>query len=87
MISFQNLQEPGDIEAEFAKIGLEKLIKTLFTTSSPGPWYLPKGKGLGIEGPNTLPSWFTQEDVKYYVSKFEKTGFTGGLNYYRALNL
>ncbi|KAI3713620.1 hypothetical protein L1987_72203 [Smallanthus sonchifolius] len=29
----------------------------------------------------------SKEDLAYYTSKFEKTGFTGGLNYYRALNI
>ncbi|KAK3016341.1 hypothetical protein RJ639_005725 [Escallonia herrerae] len=28
-----------------------------------------------------------EEDVDYFTSKFEKTGFTGGVNYYRALDL
>lgn len=34
-----------------------------------------------------MPSWLSEEDVGYFVSKFDKEGFTGGLNYYRALNL
>nr|CAD1816953.1 unnamed protein product [Ananas comosus var. bracteatus] len=34
-----------------------------------------------------LPSWLSEEDLDYYASKFEKTGFTGGMNYYRCLNL
>lgn len=81
-------QEPGDIEAEFSDVGLEKLLKKLFTSRDPGPLYFPKaGKGSGTHTPILLPSWLTEEDVKYYLSKFEKTGFTGGLNYYRALNL
>ncbi|CAI8615405.1 unnamed protein product [Vicia faba] len=28
----------------------------------------------------------TEDDLAYYVSKLEKTGFTGGLNYYRNFN-
>ncbi|XP_020101932.1 uncharacterized protein LOC109719578 isoform X2 [Ananas comosus] len=34
-----------------------------------------------------LPSWLSEEDLDYYASKFEKTGFTGGINYYRCLDL
>jgi pimeloyl-ACP methyl ester carboxylesterase len=28
-----------------------------------------------------------EEDISYYAEKFEKTGFTGGLNFYRCLDL
>ena len=30
-----------------------------------------------------LPDWLTQTDLDYYVARFEKTGFRGGVNYYR----
>lgn len=66
---------------------MEKVIKKLFSLRDPGPLYFPKGKSSGTDAPVILPSWLTEEDVKYYVSKFKKTGFTGALNYYRALNL
>ncbi|GKB95944.1 bifunctional epoxide hydrolase [Tanacetum coccineum] len=35
----------------------------------------------------TLPSWFVRNDVNILASKFKCTGFTGGLNYYRAMDL
>ena len=60
----------------------------MLTYRTPGPLFFPQGKGFG-DSPDTpvvLPSWLTDEDVDYFVSKFEKTGFTGGVNYYRALN-
>ena len=31
----------------------------------------------------SLPDWLNAEDLDYYVSQFERTGFRGGLNYYR----
>lgn len=34
-----------------------------------------------------LPNWFSEEDSNYYADKFEKSGFTGGLNYYGVLDL
>ncbi len=34
----------------------------------------------------TLPTWLTEEDLRIYVETFERTGFTGGLNYYRNLD-
>lgn len=71
-----------------AEVGTEFVIKNMYTLRKPGPPIFPKGKFLfNPEMPNTMPSWLPEEDVAYYVSKFEKTGFTGGLNYYRNLNL
>jgi pimeloyl-ACP methyl ester carboxylesterase len=32
-----------------------------------------------------LPSWIDPEDVAYTISEFKRTGFHGGLNYYRAI--
>ncbi|PNT69510.1 hypothetical protein BRADI_3g56690v3 [Brachypodium distachyon] len=34
----------------------------------------------------TLPSWLTEADVDYFGASFEKTGFTGAINYYRNLD-
>ncbi|XP_058738513.1 uncharacterized protein LOC131610561 [Vicia villosa] len=82
-------QEPGKMEAEMAEVGTEYVLKNLLTTRQTGPPILPKGKygtGFNPNTPDTLPSWLTEDDLAYYVSKFEKTGFTGGLNYYRNLN-
>nr|GMD79114.1 bifunctional epoxide hydrolase 2-like [Ipomoea batatas] len=61
-------QEPGEIEADFARIGVKTCLQKLFASRRPGPW---------------LP----EEDLNYFVSQYEKTGFTGGLNCYRALKL
>ncbi|XP_031268438.1 uncharacterized protein LOC116126896 [Pistacia vera] len=83
-------QEPGGIEGEIAEhIGVERFIKGFLTYRIPGPIYLPKGKGFGHlpDTPIVLPPWLSEEDVKYYTTKFEKTGFTGGVNYYRNLDL
>lgn len=33
--------------------------------------------------PDTMPAWFTEEDLDVYVSEFERTGFFGPLNRYR----
>jgi pimeloyl-ACP methyl ester carboxylesterase len=37
--------------------------------------------------PDVLPSWLTELDVDFYASEFERTGFEGGLNYYRNIDL
>ena len=33
--------------------------------------------------PKQLPSWITQAEVDHYVDEFTRTGFTGGINWYR----
>jgi pimeloyl-ACP methyl ester carboxylesterase len=33
--------------------------------------------------PNGLPDWITQDEIDHYVAEFTRTGFTGGLNWYR----
>ncbi|GAY35847.1 hypothetical protein CUMW_018910 [Citrus unshiu] len=82
-------QEPGEIEAEFAQMGTETVLKEFLTYRNPGPLFLPKGKGFGHppDARIDLPSWLSEEDVKYYASKYEKAGFTGGINYYRNIEL
>ncbi|XP_010434903.1 PREDICTED: bifunctional epoxide hydrolase 2 [Camelina sativa] len=77
-------QECGEIEAEFAKAGTERSLLEFLTYRSPGPILLPKGKSY--DDPISLPSWLTDCDVKYYVSKYEKNGFTGPVNYYRNMD-
>ncbi|XP_072959333.1 epoxide hydrolase 1-like [Typha angustifolia] len=77
-------QEPGRMEAEFAQTKTALLMRKFLTFHDPSPIY-------GIGAPPTkeivLPSWLSEEDVNYFASKFDKSGFTGGLNYYRALDL
>lgn len=34
----------------------------------------------------SLPPWLTEADLSVYVEAFERTGFSGGLNYYRNLD-
>ncbi|KAH0908104.1 hypothetical protein HID58_031425 [Brassica napus] len=64
-------------------------FKALFFTSrNPRPPCIPKSLGFrGLPDPPALPAWLTEEDVSFYAEKFSQKGFTGGLNYYRAMNL
>jgi pimeloyl-ACP methyl ester carboxylesterase len=36
--------------------------------------------------PDGLPGWITQDEVDTYVAEFTRTGFTGGINWYRNLD-
>ncbi|XP_027930615.1 uncharacterized protein LOC114186796 [Vigna unguiculata] len=79
-------QKPGEMEAQMAEVGTEYVLKNNLTNRTPGPPIFPKGEfgtGFNPDMPDTLPSWLTQDDLDYFVSKFNKTGFTGSLNYYR----
>uniref|UniRef100_A0ACD5VCB4 Uncharacterized protein n=1 Tax=Avena sativa TaxID=4498 RepID=A0ACD5VCB4_AVESA len=80
------IQEPGAIEAEFARLGTEQVLRKFFAYRTPGPLFIPKSGWGSPDDEVPLPSWIMEEDIKYYTTQFDKTGFTGGLNYYRALN-
>ncbi|PHT82397.1 hypothetical protein T459_15412 [Capsicum annuum] len=82
-------QVPGEIEAEFSPYGVKAVHKKFLTFRGPGPFYFPKGKGIDAvpDAPAALSSWLSEEGLDYFASKFEKTGFTGPVNYYRALPL
>ena len=37
--------------------------------------------------PEQLPPWLTDGDIDFYTDEFTRTGFRGGLNWYRAIDL
>jgi pimeloyl-ACP methyl ester carboxylesterase len=39
-----------------------------------------------LSEPDGLPDWLTQEELDHYVAEFSRTGFTGGINWYRNLD-
>jgi pimeloyl-ACP methyl ester carboxylesterase len=36
--------------------------------------------------PDRLPDWLGQDELDHYVAEFTRTGFTGGINWYRNLD-
>jgi pimeloyl-ACP methyl ester carboxylesterase len=85
-------QEPGRAEAELDPRAHEMMRGILFTVSgSADPAHLRKMMELpksarfldGMAQPETLPDWLSEEDLAVYVDEFERTGFRGGLNWYR----
>ncbi|KAF8401433.1 hypothetical protein HHK36_012372 [Tetracentron sinense] len=82
-------QELGKAEEEFAHIGTTRQLKKFLTYRNPGPAILSKERGFGdsLDSAITLPSWLSEEDVNYSASRFDQKGFTGALNYYRAMDL
>jgi pimeloyl-ACP methyl ester carboxylesterase len=91
-------QEPGKAEADL-EADVERTIRgVLYTISgdaiSDGAleqgWdgFFPAGESVTdqLVVPATLPGWLTEEDVAFYVSEISRTGFRGGLNWYRNIN-
>jgi len=85
-------QEPGVAEKEL-EADPRRALRTFLCAASGDAvpaGFLGKKKGdlflTGMVNPETLPAWLTEEDVDYYTSEFERTGFRGGLNRYRNMD-
>ena len=85
-------QEPGKAEAELDPRARDMMRNMLFTASGDvDPEHfqkaleLPKTAGFldGMATPEKLPDWLGADDLDVYVEQFERTGFRGGLNWYR----
>jgi len=94
---FQNV---GPAEREFSANVAETLLKIMYAASgeagprresdgTPNPFgMVNKTQGLlaALPVPESLPSWMTQNDIDVLAREFERSGFRGGLNYYRNLD-
>ncbi|PWZ20953.1 Epoxide hydrolase A [Zea mays] len=80
-------QEPGVAEKEFspanARYQMKRILCNRFTFSAAGGEN-PAAEDAAEEEP--LPPWLTEEDVGHFASEFERTGFTGPINYYRNMD-
>jgi len=49
---------------------------------------VPRNGGFlsGLTDPAVLPAWLTDADIDFYVGEFARTGFSGGLNWYRNID-
>jgi pimeloyl-ACP methyl ester carboxylesterase len=92
-------QEPGIAEAELERDPRETIRRVVFygsgdaragalTPGSGGVGMVPRDGGfLGRrDSPATLPAWITEADVDFYAGEFARTGFRGGLNWYRNID-
>ena len=93
-------QEPGVAEAEFERDPRAALRRSLYSASGDAPegadnvfgredvGMVPRGGGILTRtiDPERLPPWLTEADVDYYTSEFARTGFRGGLNWYRNID-
>jgi pimeloyl-ACP methyl ester carboxylesterase len=91
-------QTPGVAEAEFEHDIRRFIRATLYSISGdmphrePAAMMVPRPGGLlarwasEFVNPPTLPSWLTEADVDFYTGEFTRTGFRGGLNWYRNID-
>ena len=93
-------QEPGVAEAELERDARATIRTPLYsgsgdaprreTDGSPdsAPGMVPRSGGFLTRrpAPERLPPWLTEADVDYYAEEFARTGFRGGLNWYRKID-
>jgi pimeloyl-ACP methyl ester carboxylesterase len=84
-------QEPGVADAELDSDPARTLRRlmagpgsladesTALRMLAPGP----QGFIDRLPEPDELPDWISQAELDHYISEFTRTGFTGGLNWYR----
>jgi len=88
---------PGVAAAELGRDPRATIRRLLYTGSGDLPTL---GAGTGLAGmvrrgggfleqtvdPETLPAWLTDTDVAFYAGEYSRTGFRGGLNWYRNID-
>jgi pimeloyl-ACP methyl ester carboxylesterase len=93
-------QTPGLAEQEFERDPRHSLRIMLYWASGdaprlPGPLEGDNAVGMvprdgaflsRAPAPDRLPGWLTEADIEVYVSEFARTGFVGGLNWYRNID-
>ena len=89
----QYFQTPGVAEAELEADVASSMRRITFGLSAEGATgmagVLQPGKSFldGTPEPKSLPPWVIQADLEYTINEFQRTGFRGGLNWYRAIRL
>ena len=86
---WQYFETPGVAEAEFERdVGVA--IRTLLGRgfSDPASLFIEDGGGF-LRNPNRdrpLPHWLSEADLAYFSEVYRKSGFRGGLNWYRNID-
>ena len=84
-------QEPGRAEAELEadiRASIVGLFSGSFGNPQSGAPFVHKSGGLikGVGGHHARPAWLTEADIDFYVREYSRTGFRGGLNWYRNID-
>ncbi|KAA3474410.1 bifunctional epoxide hydrolase 2-like [Gossypium australe] len=83
------VDEPGRAERAFARYDYLTVIKKFLLITQTDNLIAPPGMEIidYLRTPSRLPPWITEEELQVYADKFQESGFTGALNYYRAMDL
>src|ERR1700738_4482205 len=89
-------QTPSVAEAELERDVRHTTRAILYSISGDAPpraasepvGMVPRKGGLltSMANPASLPPWLTEADVDFYVGEFARTGYRGGLNWYRNID-
>jgi pimeloyl-ACP methyl ester carboxylesterase len=87
---WQYFQTPGVAEREFER-DVDVTMRTLLGRGFSDPsasLFIEDGKGfLGdISAARPLPDWLSEADLSYFSEAYRKSGFRGGLNWYRNID-
>lgn len=85
-------QQPGVAERAFEKDVRVSVISTLVGLSADAPHMhamatFDPAQLWGDYSRQPLPGWLTGHDIDYYTEEFQRTGYAGGLNWYRTAKL
>jgi pimeloyl-ACP methyl ester carboxylesterase len=86
-------QEPGVADADLGRDAATTMRRMLAGLRSTGEadaeaatrMFAPGSAGFveRMPEPDALPEWLSQDELEHYVAEFGRTGFTGGINWYR----
>lgn len=88
-------QEPGVADADLGRDPADTMTRMLAGLTVPEGAQLdasglsaPDGTGFvdRLPQPEGLPEWLSQEELDHYIAEFTRTGFTGGISWYRNLH-
>ena len=84
-------QAAGVAEAELGRDvrrTLRMLLRTPTKEINPLATMVPRDGGWlsRMPEPASLPEWLTEADLAFYAGEFARTGFSGGLNWYRNID-
>ncbi len=88
---WQYFQPPGVAEAEFERDVALTMRTVLAGRGGSDPsahQFIEEGKGFLGDGHDgrPLPDWLTEADLAYFAEIYRKSGFRGGLNWYRNID-
>ncbi len=92
-------QTPGVAEAELERDVRATIRRLLYSASGDAragaPMTSPEAVGMvprqggflsRMADPSALPPWLAEPDIEFYAGEFTRTGFRGGLNWYRNID-